>query len=135
MLIPKKQKYRKQFRTGAKTMSGRGATLAFGDYGLKSLASGWLSEKQLEAARRTMAHFTQRGGKIWIRVFPDKPVTQKPAGSGMGAGKGDVKSYVAVITPGKIIFEIAGVAKEIAQGALERASHKLPLKMKLVSKD
>lgn len=135
MLQPKKPKYRKQFRPGARAMACRGTTLAFGEYGLKSMGRGQLSEQQIEAARRTITHFTRRGGKVWIRLFPDKPVTGKPAGTGMGAGKGDVKNYVAVVTPGKIIFEIAGVTGEIAQEALSRAAHKLSIKTRFVAKE
>lgn len=134
MLQPKKRKYQKQFRTGAKTIASRGTSLAFGDYGLKSQDYGWLLEKQIEAARRAIAHFTRRGGKVWIRLFPDKPVTQKAAGTRMGSGKGDVKGFVAVVTPGKIIFEITGVSKEIAQEAFSRAAHKLPVKTRFVAK-
>lgn len=135
MLQPKKMKYRKQFRTGAKAIASRGISLAFGDYGLKAEQGGWLSEKQIEAARRTVSHFTRRGGKIWIRVFPDKPITQKAAGVRMGKGKGDVKGYVAVVTPGRILFEITGVTREVAQEAFLRAAHKLPIKTRFVIKD
>ncbi|MDP3888489.1 MAG: 50S ribosomal protein L16 [bacterium] len=135
MLQPKKSKYRKQFRTGAKVASLRGSTLCFGEYGLKSLTGGWLSGNQIESARRTITHFTKRGGKVWIRPFPDKPVTSKGLGVGMGAGKGDIKGYVAVITPGRILFEIAGVPREIGHEALMRASHKLPFKTRVVSKE
>ena len=135
MLQPKKPKYRKQFRKGAKTVASRGSSLAFGEFGLKSLSLGRVSEKQIEAARRTITHFTRRGGRVWIRVFPDKPVTSKPAGVGMGAGKGEVKGYVAVVQPGRIVFEIAGVTREIAQEALLRASHKLPLRTKFMAKE
>lgn len=134
MLQPKKMKYRKQFRTGAKTIASRGISLAFGDYGLKAEQGGWLSEKQIEAARRAVSHFTRRGGKIWIRVFPDKPITQKAAGTRMGKGKGDVKGYVAVVTPGRILFEITGVTREVAQEAFLRAAHKLPIKTRFVIK-
>lgn len=135
MLQPKKSKYRKHFRSGAKTVASRGTNLAFGDYGLKSLENGWLSEKQIEAARRTITHFTKRGGKVWIRIFPDKPITSKAAGVGMGAGKGDVKGYVAVVTPGKIVFEVAGVPAAIGQEALIRASRKLSIKTRVITKD
>jgi len=135
MLQPKKQKYRKQFRSGAKSIASRGTALNFGDYGLKSLQNGRLSEKQIEAARRAVTHFTKRGGKLWIRVFPDKPVTQKPAGSRMGAGKGDVKGYVALVTAGRIIFEIAGVSEKVAEEAFLRAAHKLPIRTRFVSKE
>lgn len=134
MLQPKKMKYRKQFRTGATTIASRGISLAFGDYGLKAEQGGWLSEKQIEAARRAVSHFTRRGGKIWIRVFPDKPITQKAAGTRMGKGKGDVKGYVAVVTPGRILFEITGVTREVAQEAFLRAAHKLPVKTRFVIK-
>lgn len=116
-------------------IASRGSSLSFGDYGLKSLERGWLSEKQIEAGRRTITHFTKRGGKIWIRVFPDKPITGKGAGVGMGAGKGDVKGYVAVITPGKMIFEIAGVPCEVGREALNRAAHKLSVRTRFVAKE
>lgn len=109
--------------------------MAFGDYGLKSTVCGRLSEKQIEAARRTITHFTKRGGKVWIRLFPDKPVTAKSAGVGMGAGKGEVKGYVAVVTPGRILFEIAGVSREIASEAFSRAAHKLSVKTRFVAKE
>lgn len=132
---PKKPKYRKQFRTGARVVASRGTSLAFGEYGIKSMERGWLSEQQIEAGRRTITHFTRRGGKVWIRLFPDKPVTGKGAGVGMGAGKGDVKGYVAVVTPGKVIFEIAGVPREIAQEALSRATHKLSVKTRFIAKE
>ena len=135
MLQPKKPKYRKQFRTGAKVIASRGTSLAFGDYGLKSLGYARLSGSQIEAARRAITHFTRRGGKVWIRVFPDKPMTAKPAGVGMGAGKGDLKGYVAVITPGRVIFEVAGVPREVGQEALLRAAHKLPMKTKFMVKE
>lgn len=135
MLQPKKTKYRRQFRTGARTIGSRGASLAFGDYGLKSEQQGWLSEKQIEAARRAITHFTKRGGKIWIRVFPDKPVTRKAAGTRMGSGKGDTKGYVAVITPGKIIFEMTGVPQATAKEAFLRAAHKLPMKTRFIAKE
>jgi len=132
MLQPRKTKYRKQFRGKMKGTAGRGTTLAFGDYGLKSLGRGWLTAKQIEAARVAITHYTKRGGKIWIRVFPDKPITSKGLGVGMGAGKGDVVGWVAVITPGRILFELGGVVPEVAQEALRRAAAKLPFKTKIV---
>lgn len=135
MLQPKKTKYRKQFRGKRRGISVRGSTLAFGDYGLKSLDRGWLSGRQIEAARRAIAHYTKRAGKVWIRVFPDKPVTSKPPGAKMGKGKGDPDHFVAVITPGRILFELAGVSKEIAQEAMRRASDKLSLRTKFISKE
>lgn len=135
MLEPKKSKYRKQFRGRMKGKSNRGSTLAFGDYGLKSLGRGWLTAQQLEAARKAITHQTKRQGKIWIRVFPDKPVTKKAAGVRMGSGKGAVDHHVAVITPGRIIFELAGVDEEIANEAIRRAGAKLPFKIKFIKKE
>jgi len=134
MLQPKKQAYRKQFRGTMSGNSTRGTEVAFGEYGLKAMARGWLSSRQIEAARKAITHHAQRGGKIWIRVFPDKPVTKKAPGTRMGSGKGDIFEYVAVITPGRIIFEIAGVSEEIARTAFDRASAKIPFAVKYVSK-
>lgn len=135
MLQPKKSKYRKQFRGKMKGISPQGSTLAFGDYGLKSQGRGWLSARQIEAARRAITHHTKRAGKVWVRVFPDKPVTAKPAGAQMGKGKGDVDYYVAVVTPGRILFELAGVSKGVAEEAMRRAGAKLPFKTKFISKE
>jgi len=135
MLQPRKTKYRKQFRGKMKGVAGRGSTPAFGDYGLKSLGRGWLTAKQIEAARVAITHYTKRGGKIWLRVFPDKPITSKGLGVGMGAGKGDVVGWVAVVTPGRILFELGGVTPEVAQEALRRAAAKLPFKTKIVSRE
>lgn len=133
-LQPKKSKYRKQFRGKMRGRSTRGNTLAFGEYGLKSLGRGWLTGQQIEAARVAITHFTKRQGKLWIRVFPDKPITSKSAGAKMGAGKGDIKAYVAVIKPGRMIFELASVGREIAWEAMRRASTKLPFKTKFMEK-
>lgn len=135
MLEPRKEKYRKQFRGKMKGKSVRGSTLAFGDYGLKSLGRGWLTARQIEAARRAITHQTKRQGKVWIRVFPDKPVTKKPAGVRMGSGKGAVDHHVAVVTPGRIIFELAGVDEAMASEAIKRAGAKLPFKTKFVKKE
>jgi large subunit ribosomal protein L16 len=135
MLQPKKSKYRKQFRGRMKGVSYRGAQLSFGDYGLKSLGRGWLTARQIEAARRAITHHTKRAGKVWIRVFPDKPVTKKPAGAKMGKGKGDIDHYVAVVTPGRILFELTGVPKELAAEAIRRAAAKLPFKAKFISRE
>lgn len=135
MLEPRKEKYRKQFRGRMKGKSSRGSTLAFGDYGLKSLGRGWLTARQIEAARRAITHQTKRQGKVWIRVFPDKPVTKKPAGVRMGSGKGAVDHHVAVVTPGRIIFELAGVDEAMASEAIKRAGAKLPFKTKFVKKE
>lgn len=132
MLLPKKAKYRKQFRGKMKGAAKRGSRLDFGEFGLKALESCWLSSRQIEAARKAIVHYTKRGGKIWIRVFPDKPVTQKPAEVRMGGGKGPVDHYVAVVKPGRIVFELAGVAEKMAVEALERAAAKLPIKTKIV---
>ncbi|KPJ70738.1 50S ribosomal protein L16 [Microgenomates bacterium DG_75] len=135
MLEPRKSKYRKQFRGKRRGKSTRGSALAFGDYGLKSLGRGWLTSRQIEAARRAITHHTKRAGKIWIRVFPDKPVTKKPAGVRMGSGKGSVDHFVAVVTPGRIIFELAGVDEEIASEAIRLAGTKLPFKTKFIKKE
>lgn len=118
-----------------KGSSSRGSTVAFGEYGLKAMDRGWLSARQIEAARKAISHHTNRGGKLWIRVFPDKPVTKKAPGTRMGSGKGDIFEYVAVITPGRILFEVAGVSLELAKTAFARADAKLPFKVKLVTKD
>lgn len=134
MLEPRKKKYRKQFRGKMKGKSVRGSSLAFGDYGLKSLGRGWLTARQIEAARRAITHHTKREGKVWIRVFPDKPVTKKAAGVRMGSGKGAVDHHVAVVTPGRIIFELAGVNKETAIEAIRLAGAKLPFKTKFIKK-
>lgn len=115
--------------------SQRGSHLSFGDFGLKSLGRGWLSARQIEAGRVAISHFTKRAGRIWIRVFPDKPVTSKGSGVGMGKGKGDVERHVAVVKPGRIIFELAGVSEAEAQEAMRRAGAKLPLKTKFVKKE
>lgn len=135
MLQPKKRKYRKDFRGRMKGKSSRGTVLAFGEYGLKSLGRGWLSARQIEAARRAITHTLKRGGKVWIRVFPDKPVTARPAGQRMGGGKGDIDRYVCVVTPGRILFEVAGVGEELVTKAFERAATKLPFKTKVISRE
>ena len=135
MVIPKRVKYRKQFRGSMRGQSGRGYQVAFGEYGLKALGCGWLTERQLEAARQAIVHATKREGKVWIRVVNDKPVTAKTAGATMGGGKGDIQAHVAVIRPGRIVFELGGVSDELAKEALRLASHKLPFKTKIVSKE
>ena len=134
MLQPKRQKHRKQFRGSMKGSATRGAAVEFGEYGLKATGRGWMTARQIEAARRAIVHFTKRAGKTWLRVFPDKPVTKKPAGQGMGSGKGDIDEYVAVIRPGRILFEIAGVPETEAKEALIRAAHKLPFRSRIVKK-
>ena len=135
MLQPKKQKYRKHTRGNRRGQAGRGYFISFGEFGLKALGRDWITARQIEAARRAIVHFTKRSGKVWIRIFPDKPVTQKPAGAKMGSGKGDIEEYVAVVKPGRILFEIAGVPQEQAVEALKRAGHKLPIKTKVIKRD
>lgn len=135
MLEPKRRKYRKSFRGRRRGKAYRGSTLAFGEYGLKSLGRAWLSSKQIEAGRRAVTHSLKRGGRVWIRVFPDKPVTSRPAGQRMGSGKGDIDRYVAVITPGKIIYEVAGISKELVEIAFAKAGAKMPFKTRVVSRE
>jgi large subunit ribosomal protein L16 len=134
MLQPKKQKYRKQFRGKMSGNAGRGTEVAFGEYGMKALGRGWLSARQIEAARKAIVKYTRRGGKVWIRVFPDKPVTKKALGTRMGSGKGDIFQYVAVIRPGRILFEIAGVSTDLAGEAFRNGGAKIPFRVKLVAK-
>ena len=117
-----------------KGVRSRGTTLAFGEYGLKSLGRGWLTNRQIEAARKTITRSTKRAGKVWIRAFPDKPITAKSPGAKMGSGKGDIKGYVAVIRPGKLIFEIAGIERGLAKRAMELASAKLPFKTRFIAR-
>lgn len=135
MLQPKKRKYRKSFRGRRKGKSQRGSDVAFGEYGLKALGRAWLTSAQIEAARRAITHSIKRGGKVWIRVFPDKPVSARPAGKRMGGGKGDVEKYVCVVTPGRVLFEVAGIADDMVKKAFERAGAKLPFKTKIVSRE
>ena len=131
-MMPKKVKYRKQMRGRRRGKAQRGNTVSFGDYGLKVLECGWISNKQIEAGRVAMTRFVKRGGKIWIRIFPDKPVTKKPAETRMGKGKGAPEGWVAVVRPGKVIFEMEGVTEDVAREAMRLASHKLPLKARFV---
>lgn len=133
LLQPSRTKYRKQFR-GTMTGLSKGHLVAFGDYGLKALGRGWVTSNQIEAARRAITNFTKRNGRVWIRVFPDKPITEKGAGAPLGAGKGDVKGFVAVVRPGKIMFEISGLTKDQSEQAFRLASAKLPFKCKLVER-
>lgn len=135
VMQPRKQKYRKSFRGKMRGKSSRGTSLEFGGFGLKALGRGWLTAQQIEAARKAITHYTKRQAKVWIRIFPDKPITAKSAGVGMGGGKGDVVKYVFVVTPGRILFEVGGVSKEVAKEAMRLASHKLPFKTKFISKE
>jgi len=135
MLMPKKVKYRKQQRGRMAGKAWRGSSLAFGDFGLKVLQCGWITDRQIEAARVAMTRSIKRGGKVWIRLFPDKPITKKPAETRMGKGKGAPEQWVAVVRPGKILFEMEGVSKDIAAAAMRLAAAKLPLPTKLVARD
>lgn len=135
MLMPKRVKYRKVQRGRMKGRAYRGNTLAFGEYGLVTLEPAWLESKQIEAARRAMTHHIKRGGQIWIRVFPDKPVTAKPAEVRMGGGKGAPDHWVAVIKPGRVLFEIGGVPEKVAREAMRLASHKLPVATRFIQRE
>lgn len=134
MLMPKKVKRRKVQRGKMKGLAGRGSEVAFGQFGLKALDSEWVTNRQIEAARIAINRYVKRGGKVWIRIFPDKPITRKPAETRMGKGKGSLDQWVAVVKPGRIMFEIDGVGEEAAKEALRLASHKLPVKTKIVSR-
>lgn len=134
MLTPKRQKYRKQFRGNLKGIAYAGTRVSFGEYGLISEQSGWISAREIESARRAITHYTQRGGRIWIRIFPDKPVSKKPPEVRMGSGKGDIAEFVAPVKQGRMLFEMAGVPKEVAYAALRLASHKLSVKSRIVTK-
>lgn len=135
MLQPKKVKHRKWQKGSSRGYETRGTDLAFGDFGLKSLESCWITSRQIEAARRAMTRYIERGGKVWIRIFPDKPVTKKPPEVTLGGGKGAVDHYVAAVKPGRILFEMAGVSEEIAREAMRLAGHKLPVLTKFVRKE
>ena len=131
-MMPKKVKYRKQMRGRRRGKAWRGSTISFGDYGLKVLEPGWVTDKQIEAARIAMTRFVKRGGKIWVRIFPDKPITKKPAETRMGKGKGAPEGWVAVVRPGRVLYEMEGVTEEIARQALRLASHKIGLRTMFV---
>ena len=135
MLMPKKVKYRKQQRGRRKGKAWRGGSLAFGEYGLKAMENAWITDRQIEASRVAITRFIKRGGKLWIRIFPDKPFTKKPAETRMGKGKGAPDHWVAVVRPGKILFEMEGVSATDAAEAMRLASHKLPLRTKFVARD
>ncbi|MEE4310952.1 MAG: 50S ribosomal protein L16 [candidate division KSB1 bacterium] len=134
MLMPKRTKYRKQQRGRMKGKAHRGSVINFGEYALKALEPAWITSKQIEAARVAMTRHIKRGGKVWIRIFPDKPVTEKPAETRMGKGKGSPEYWVAVVKPGRILFEVEGVSEELAREAIRLAAHKLPIKCKFVSR-
>jgi large subunit ribosomal protein L16 len=134
MLMPKKVKFRKQQKGKRRGKAWRGSSLSFGEYGLKVLECGYITDRQIEASRIAMTRFIKRGGKIWLRLFPDKPITKKPAEVRMGSGKGPLDHWVAVVRPGKILFEMEGVTPQVAEEAMRLASHKLPLKTKFVQR-
>ena len=134
MLLPKRVKYRKQMRGRMTGKASRGTQVNYGEYGLQALEPAWISSRQIEAARVAMTRYTKRGGKVWIKIFPDKPITQQPAETRMGKGKGSPEYWVAVVKPGRVMFEIAGVSEDVAREALRLASHKLPIKTKVVKK-
>ena len=134
MLLPKRVKYRRVHRGRMKGKATRGNKIAYGEFGLQALEPGWITSNQIEAARIAMTRYTKRGGQVWIKIFPDKPVTKKPAETRMGSGKGSPEFWVAVVKPGRIMFEIAGVSEEVAREALRLASHKLPIKTKIVAR-
>ena len=135
MLLPKRVKYRRQQRGRLKGVAHRGNTVTYGDYGLVALEPAWITSNQIEAARIAMTRYIKRGGKVWIKIFPDKPVTAKPAETRMGSGKGSPEYWVAVIKPGRVLFEMNGVPEEIAREALRLAAHKLPIKTKFIKKE
>ncbi|HEX8932038.1 MAG TPA: 50S ribosomal protein L16 [Patescibacteria group bacterium] len=134
MLMPRRSKFRKQMRRSMKGNATRGTNLAFGEYGILSMSTAWISSRQIEAARRAITNFTKRGGRVWIDIFPDKPISKKPPEVRMGGGKGDIAEYVAPVKPGRVLFEMSGVTKEIALEALRLASYKLPVKTKIIMK-
>ncbi len=135
MLLPKRVKYRKVMRGRMTGKALRGNKVSYGDFGIQALEPGWVTSNQIVAARIAMTRYTKRGGKVWIKIFPDKPVTAKPAETRMGSGKGSPEYWVAVVKPGRVMFEVGGVAEEVAREALRLAIHKLPVKCKIVAKE
>jgi len=134
MLQPKRVKFRKQQRGRRSGIATRGSTLAFGEYGLKALEAAWITNRQIEAARRAITRYVKRGGRVWIRIFPDKPITAKPAETRMGKGKGAPEGWVAVVKPGRILYEMEGVTEEEARAAMRLAAHKLPIPTRFVAR-
>ena len=135
MLMPKKVKFRKQMRGRMKGTSLRGNKLSFGDYGLQALTPGWITSRQIESARIAITRHVKRGGKVWIRIFPDKPITKKPAETRMGKGKGSPEAWVAVVKPGRVLYELEGVSEDVAREAMRLASHKLPVKTRILVRE
>ena len=135
MLMPKRVKYRRVHRGRMKGKAHRGNTITYGEYGLQALEPAWITSNQIEAARRAMTRYIKRGGNIWIKIFPDKPVTEKPAETRMGSGKGAPEYWVSVVKPGKVLFEMGGVSEEVAREAMRLAAHKLPIKTKFIMRE
>ena len=135
MLAPKRAKHRKSFRGTRRGLSIRGSLVSFGEYGLKAVTVGWVTSRQIEAARRALTHYTKRGGRIWIRIFPDKPVTHKPPETRMGSGKGDVFEYVAVVRPGRVLFEMGGISLADAKESMRLAAAKLGIRTKFITRE
>ena len=135
MLMPKRTKYRRVQRGRMKGAASRGNKVSYGEFGIQACEPGWITGNQIEAARVAMTRYTKRGGQVWIKIFPDKPVTEKPAETRMGSGKGNPEYWVAVVKPGRVLFEIAGVPEETAREALRLASHKLPMKSKIITRE
>ena len=135
MLLPKRVKHRRQQRGRLKGTATRGNTVTYGDFGLQALEPAWISSNQIEAARVAMTRYIKRGGQVWIKIFPDKPITEKPAETRMGSGKGSPEYWVAVVKPGRVMFEIAGVSEEVAREAMRLAANKLPIKCKFIAKE
>ena len=135
MLIPKRVKWRRPHRASLKGKANKGNTISYGEFGLQSTEASWITSRQIEAARIAMTRYMKRGGKVWIKIFPDKPVTAKPAETRMGSGKGSPEYWVAVVKPGRVMFELAGVSEEIAREALRLAMHKLPVKCKIIKRE
>jgi large subunit ribosomal protein L16 len=135
MLSPKRVKFRKMFKGRTKGLATRGTTVAFGSYGLQTVEPGWISNRQIEAARVALTRHIKRGGKVWIRIFPDKPITKKPAETRMGKGKGSPEGWVAVVKPGRVLFELEGISRELAKKAMALAAAKMPVRTKFVSRE
>jgi len=135
MLMPKKVKFRKQMRGRMRGSAMRGNKLSFGDYGLQAITPGWITSRQIESARIAITRHVKRGGKVWIRIFPDKPITKKPAETRMGKGKGSPEAWVAVVKPGRVLYELEGVSEQVAKEAMRLASHKLPIKTKILVRE
>jgi large subunit ribosomal protein L16 len=134
MLQPKRRKFIKEFRGRRRGNATRGNEISFGDYAMKAQGVAWVTSAQIESARRTITHSLKKGGRVWIRIFPDKPITARPAGKRMGGGKGDISTYVAVVKPGMVLFEVAGAGEEIVKEAFRKASAKLPIDVKMISR-